>query len=153
MAPRTFTYALHIVTTPEKLWAALTQNEFWQQYWNGEWQIESEWQKGSSVHFSTADGKPYSVGEVLESDPPNTLVYTWPNPETLGQVPPEKLTWKIASSGPGTVRLQLLHEDIAESYFDSVGLGWAAILSSLKTLLESGTALRFHPRGGGSLTE
>jgi uncharacterized protein YndB with AHSA1/START domain len=31
MSEHTFVYAIPIATTPQKLWEALTRNEFWQQ--------------------------------------------------------------------------------------------------------------------------
>jgi len=42
MNTRTYRYALHVATTPERLWEALTKNEFWEKYWDGEWRIESD---------------------------------------------------------------------------------------------------------------
>jgi len=141
----TFVYAIHIATTPEKLWEALTSNAFWQKYWNGEWRIESDWKVGSPLRFYTRDGKPFSTGEVLASDPPRTLTYTWPNPEEEESAP-EHLTWEIESSGPGTVLLKLTHGRLSEKYHKLVPPGWAMILSSLKTLLETGKPLAFNPR-------
>jgi uncharacterized protein YndB with AHSA1/START domain len=147
MSSRTFVYALHIGATPDKLWQALTGNEFWQQYWNGEWRIESDWKVGSPLRFFTAAGEFFSQGEVLESDPPRTLTYTWPNPEEeQGAAPPERLTWRITATGPGTVMLQLVHEQLSEEFYEGVSKGWAAILSSMKTLLETGKPLVFDPK-------
>src|SRR5262245_52369213 len=118
MSDGTFVYVIHIATTPEKLWEALTSNAFWQQYWGGEWQIESEWKTGSPVKFFTSDGKPYSQGEVLESNAPTTLSYTWPEPEGEKRAEfPERLVWQISSSGPGTVMLKLIHDRLSEDYF------------------------------------
>jgi uncharacterized protein YndB with AHSA1/START domain len=149
MNDRTFAYAMHIKTTPEKLWEALTSNEFWQEYWGGVWRVESNWRAGSPLKFFTGDGKFFSQGEILESDPPKRLSYTWPNPEEQhGSTPPERLTWEINTTGPGTVMLKLVHDRLSDEYYQSVGKGWAKILSSLKTLLETGSPLAFHPRTG-----
>lgn len=148
MSSGTFVYALHIAATPENVWEALTSNEFWQKYWDGEWRVVSTWTVGASLEFFTSDGALFSRGEVLESDPPRTLTYTWPNPdEEQGSAPPERLTWRITETGPGTVRLELVHENLTEEYFAGVQQGWAAVLSSLKSLLETGRPLEFHPRG------
>lgn len=78
MNDRTYVYAIHIATTPEKLWAALTSNEFIRQYFP-DFQLDSDWQAGSPLKYFTADGKFFSEGEVLESSPPNRLSYTWPD--------------------------------------------------------------------------
>lgn len=142
-----YVYVIHIATTPEKLWEALTKSEFWERYWE-EWKIESDWQVGSPLKFFTADGKLYSQGEVLAADPPNSLTYTWPEPEgERTQDVPERLTWEIASSGPGTVKLTLIHEHLTEKWYKGVSEGWPSVLSSLKSLLERGEPLAFHPRG------
>jgi uncharacterized protein YndB with AHSA1/START domain len=144
VADHTFVCAIHIATTPERLWEALTSNEFWQKYWNGQWGVESDWKTGSQLTFFGSDGKVFSVGEVVESDPPHSLTYTWPNPEEDATTP-ERLTWQITTSGPGTVMLKLIHEHLSDEYYEKVPPGWAAILSSLKTLLETGAPLKFNP--------
>jgi uncharacterized protein YndB with AHSA1/START domain len=147
MNDHTCVYAIHIATTPEKLWQALTSNEFIQQYWP-EWQIESDWKVGSSVKYFTAEGKFYSQGEVLESSPPNTLSYTWPEPEgEKSMAVPERLIWQITPSGPGTVKLKLIHDRLTEEYYQGVSEGWPAILSSLKSLIERGTPLAYYEKG------
>jgi uncharacterized protein YndB with AHSA1/START domain len=148
MSDHTYTYAIHIATTPEKLWEALTSDEFWQQYWGGEWKIESDWKVGSGVKFFARDGSFYSEGEVLEADPPTAVAYTWPLPEAeRGEAPPERLVWKIAPSGPGTVKLTLVHDRLTQEWYDGVSSGWPAILSSLKTLLETGKPLALSREG------
>jgi hypothetical protein len=50
MQPPKFVYVTLISTTPEKLWAALTDPRFTVQYWGGT-SIESDWQAGSPVVF------------------------------------------------------------------------------------------------------
>lgn len=147
MSNQTYIYALYIATTAEKLWQALTSNEFIKQYWP-DWRIESDWTVGSPVRYFAADGSFYSQGEVVESNPPATLSYTWPEPEGQKTLPlPERITWQITPSGPGTVKLKLIHEQLSEQYFQGVSEGWPLILSSLKSLVETGKPLNFFERG------
>ena len=147
MTDHTYVYAIHIATTPEKLWQALTSNEFIQQYWP-EWRLESDWKAGSSVKYFTSDGKLYSQGEVLESSPPHKLSYTWPEAEAEKREGlPERLVWEITPSGPGTVKLKLTHEQLTDEYYQGVSEGWPVILSSLKSLIEMGKPLVYHERG------
>lgn len=147
MNDRTYLYAIHIATTPERLWQALTDNTFIQQYWEREWRIESDWKAGSAVTYFAKEGSYFSEGEVLESNPPAKLSYTWPNPpEEQGDNPPEILTWEITSSGPGTVKLTLIHGRLTEEFYQGVSQGWPVVLSSLKNLLEGGKTLAFHPK-------
>ncbi|MFT4091824.1 MAG: SRPBCC domain-containing protein [Asticcacaulis sp.] len=144
MNEHTYVYSLHIAATPEKVWAALTENISIQAYWGGEWRIETEWTEGSAVTFYTRDGKRFSEGRVLASDRPRHLVYSWPNPpEEQGDNAPEELDWRIENTGPGTVKLSLTHRNLTQEYYDGVSGGWPAILSSLKTLIETGSPLRF----------
>ncbi len=147
MSEHTYIYAIHLASTPEKVWAALTENAFWQQYWNGEWRIESDWREGSRLRFYTEDGKLFSEGTVVRSKPPFQLTYTWPNPpEEQGDDPAEELTWEIETVGPGTVKLTLTHRNLTRENHEGVSRGWPAILSSLKTLLETGNPLRFESK-------
>ena len=136
-----FVYVTHIATTAEKLWAAITSSEFWRKF-SGP--IESDWKAGSPVRFFLPNGEMYSEGEVLESSPPHTLSHTWPDPE--GAKDPkssQRLTWQIESSGPGTVKLTLIHENMTEKAYRGVVAGWPALIGSLKTLLETGRTIEF----------
>jgi len=139
-----FRYVLHISASCERVWAALTENAHWQQYWD-EWQIESDWQVGGKVTFHTADGQFFSSGEVLDAQAPHRLKYSWPNPPAeQGDAPIEQLMWELAESGPGTTRLQFTHSNLGDVVYKGVSEGWPAILSSLKTLLETGAPLKFN---------
>jgi uncharacterized protein YndB with AHSA1/START domain len=134
-----FVYVTEIATTPEKLWETLTSKEFWQQF-SGP--VESDWKAGSPVRFFLPDGKVYSEGVVLESDPPCLLTHIWPDPE--GEQTTERtqrLTWRIVQRGPQTVQLTLIHENLTEKAYQGVSSGWPKILGSLKNLLETGMAL------------
>ena len=145
MTDRTYVYAIHIATTPEKLWDALTQNEFWQQYWDGEWRIESDWVSGSAITYYTEDGKLFSRGEVVTSDAPRTLTYTWPNPpQEQGDDPFEELTWEIEDAGPGTVKLTLTHRNLTEGNYRGGRGGGPALRARVNSLLETGSPLKFN---------
>jgi uncharacterized protein YndB with AHSA1/START domain len=84
-------------------------------------------------------------GTVLEANPPRKLVQTWSfrrHPE-LREDPPSRVTWEIESLGAETCKLTLVHDDFPTETltFRSVGSGWPKVLSSLKSLLETGQAL------------
>lgn len=146
MNDRTYVYAIHIATTPEKLWTALTSFEFTSRYFP-EFRLESDWKAGSPLKYFTEDGKFYSQGEVLESNPPKRLSYTWPESEAEKTSDlPERLVWEITPSGPGSVLLKLIHDRLTDKYYEGVSEGWPKILSSLKSLLECGTPIVFHEK-------
>ena len=135
-----FVYVSYINTTPQKLWDALTRGEFTQKYWFGR-RIESDWHKGSPVRFY--DGNTDVVtddGVVLESDPPRRLSYTF---RQVGiEMQPTRVTFTI-DTRDDLVKLTLVHDEMPdEAMAEAFREGWAPILSSLKTYLESGQPLQ-----------
>jgi uncharacterized protein YndB with AHSA1/START domain len=147
-----FVYVTLIATTAEKLWAALTSAEFTRQYWGGT-SIESDWKVGSKVVFRWG-GKIVHNDTVLKSAPPRLISYSF-HPlqfeELLSEQPSrvtfeiEEFTGKSARQGP-VVKLTVTHDDFpSESkIFPMISKGWPDILSSLKTLLETGQAIEFE---------
>lgn len=141
-----FVYSLYISTTPEKLWEALTSSAFTQQYWGGH-KIESEWTVGAPVKFIKPDGAVDVKGEVLQIEPPQLLSYTFVCRPRGGAGAEEssRVTFEIAVAF-GITKLTVTHDGFEPGSLaiEEVSQGWLAILSSLKTLLETGTALAFN---------
>lgn len=139
-----FAYVIYIRTTAEKLWHALVNPELTKQYWAGTWQ-ESEWEVGASWQIMRPDGQVADSGKIVEIDPPHRLVLTWRNefrPE-LHEEGYSQLTYQLEQQGD-MVRLMLIHEIDAPApskFIEAVSSGWPAILSSLKSLLETGESL------------
>jgi uncharacterized protein YndB with AHSA1/START domain len=152
MASSRFVYVTYIRTTPEKLWRALIDPEFTRRYWC-ETRQESDWKPGASWRVMTPDGRVGDSGEIVEIDPPRRLVLTWRN-ELFPEVRAEgysRLTYELESHGE-SVKLTLIHEmDKPDSkLIESTSGGWPVILSSLKSLLETGESLeatRHWPKG------
>ena len=94
-------------------------------------------------------GKESVSGVVLECDPPSLLSYTWNHYSSKTGEPPvvaapaTKVTFLLKQVTPGNVRLEVRHEEHEPGsvVVDDVREGWPAVLSSLKTLLETGAAL------------
>jgi uncharacterized protein YndB with AHSA1/START domain len=138
-----FVHVSYIATTAEKLFAALTDGKFTQEYWGGRI-VDSDWKKGSPVRFSKRGGGEDSMrGTVLECDPPSLLVYTWQSVQGGVVGAATKVTFAIKQVTPNNVRLQLTHEahEAGSDVQDMVREGWSAILSSLKSYLETGQPL------------
>jgi uncharacterized protein YndB with AHSA1/START domain len=138
-----FVYVTYIRTTPEKLWRALIDPEFTKRYWCATWQ-DCRWTPGSSWRIVIPDGSVADSGEVVEIDPPRRLVLSWRNefrPELRAEGH-SRLTYELQQQGE-TVKLTVVHEmDKPESKFIlAVSGGWPHILSSLKSLLETGESL------------
>ncbi len=142
-----FVYVSYIATTPEKLWAALTGGEFTRKYW---WdrRLESDWQPGSPVRFYDGDSDTVTDdGVVLASDPPRLLSYTF-RPTFTDPVGTRegysRVTFTIEPFA-GVVKLTLVHDElVSEEMAEGFREGWAPILSSLKTFLETGQPLPRH---------
>ncbi len=152
MAKTKFVYVTYIRTTPKKLWQALTDPKFIRNYFF-ETTHESEWKRGSSWQMKTPGGRVTDSGEVLEAKPPRKLVLKWRN-ELKPQFRKEgysRMTYDLEKSG-SSVKLTVTHEmNMANSKFiEGVAEGWPPILSSLKTMLETGESLvetRRWPKG------
>jgi uncharacterized protein YndB with AHSA1/START domain len=146
-----FMYVIFIATTPEKIWEALTSGEFTRRYWGG-LRIRSDWAVGSRVEHVSEDGRIGLQGEVLEAEPPRLLSYTFHmqiSSEHRAERP-SRVTFAIEPVG-AMVKLTLPHEDFdpGSPTFENTRHGWPAILSSLKSLLETGSPLPFQRLGFG----
>jgi uncharacterized protein YndB with AHSA1/START domain len=142
-AKSSFVYVTYIRTTPEKLWAALTTPEFMKKYWFG-MTIETDWKAGSPWKLVFPDDRVADAGEIVEIDKPKRLVLRWRNqfrPE-LHEEGDARCMIEIEPAGE-VVKLTITHEidKPASKLIGAVSVGWRKILSSLKTLLETGTAL------------
>jgi len=152
MAESEFVYVTFIRTTPEKLWRALTEPEFTRLFWHETTQ-QSEWKPGASWRLVKPDGSAADSGEIVEIDPPRQLVLTWQNhmfPEMTAEGH-SRMTYEIEPQGE-LVKLTLVHgmDKPGSKLIKAVSNGWPMILSSLKSLLETGDsfeATRHWPKG------
>ena len=141
----TFVYTIYIESTPEAVWQALTDADLTAEYW-GHSNV-SDWKVGSSWEHQRTDGTHIAdvVGTVVESSPPKRLVTTWAGPGEEPADGPSSVTFDIEPYG-GIVRVTVTHENLADdAERDAAAAGWAAVLSNLKSLLETGHVLRRAP--------
>lgn len=152
-----FVYATFIRTTPEKLWEALTHGDFSEKYWFG-FHIELELKAGGTVRILPPKGMERlgdHAGKVLVCEPCRKLVYTW-NPKDTPEVAKKReslsrVTYELTPMGP-QVKFRLIHENLLPediekdpNTFRGINNGWPAVISSLKSLLETGEAMAFKP--------
>lgn len=134
---------IFIRTSPEKLWEALTEGRLSQQYYMHS-RVESTWEPGALYRYLAADGSVLIDGEVIECDPPRRLVTTfnalWVPEEQRGET--TRVTYEIEPVG-AACKLTMIHEGLTPGMPLTLGIqtGWAQILSSLKSLLETGEPL------------
>ncbi|MGD9965840.1 MAG: SRPBCC family protein [Hyphomonadaceae bacterium] len=147
IVPPDLVYVFYIRSTPERVWEALTQSAFTTKFFFGR-TVESDWRQGSPWKMVMPDGRLDVFGEVLVSDPPRKLQLTWtidwiddPNPPG-----PAIITYDIEPAGDAVKLTMTQHSDhaIPRKYVKAGAQGWAIILSSLKSLLETGRALEIE---------
>ena len=144
MAGSAFAYVTYIKTRPEDLWTALTSPEFTQKYWNGAARQESEWRPGANWRMIFSDGRIANAGEVVEYDPPRRLVLKWQNqfrPE-LKEEGYSRCVFEIERQDD-VAKLTVTHtiERDNSKFIQAASQGWPAILSNLKSLLETGKTI------------
>ena len=137
----THVYEIFIRATPERLWQALTNGDDTVQYYYGT-RVEHIDEPGAEYTYVMPDGSsPMMRGKVLEADPPRKLVTTC-LPGWVESSQESTVTYEITPEGE-VCKLTLRHERliVGDALTENVKSGWARILSSLKSYLESGTAL------------
>ena len=147
MNKSTFVYVTYIRTTPEKLWEALTSEEFTAKYWFGA-HCESEWTPGASWRLVFADGRLADAGEIVEATPHRRIVIKWRN-EWSPELKAEGYALctmdiePVADVAVPAVKLSITHtmERADSPFIGAVSGGWPRILSNLKSLLETGEIL------------
>jgi uncharacterized protein YndB with AHSA1/START domain len=160
-----FTYTTYIHATPERVWQGLTDPAVTKRYWRhqraGGKTFPSDWRKGSTYDLVHEDvGLVVSDPEqvILESDPGRRLAYNWHTftPDWAREVgmdeatadawraePRSRVAFDIEETGNGVVKLTVTHDrfEPGSAVLAAISEGWPAVLSGLKTLLETGTAL------------
>lgn len=147
MSKPSFVYVTYIRSTPEKVWAALTDPQIINKYWFGI-TADSDFKAGSPWALKFEDGRIADTGEILESKPPHRLVIRWRN-EFRPELKAEgysRCTMQIEMAdyypdrGGKAVKLTIHHEIEGEGgkFIEAVSGGWPKVLANLKSLLETG---------------
>ncbi|MEA2621710.1 MAG: hypothetical protein QOH61_620 [Chloroflexota bacterium] len=140
---RSHVYQVYIATTPERLWAAITDPAETQRYYYGT-AVHSDWHEGSPLEYTYPDGSVAANGKVLEVETNRRVVMEF-NPvwdDEIRDEPPVRMTWEIDPSG-ALCKLTVTTDGVVpgsatESQFEG---GIQYIVSGLKTLLETGAPM------------
>ncbi|MFM2031623.1 MAG: hypothetical protein RLZZ297_388 [Chloroflexota bacterium] len=136
-----FEYILYIRAHTQAVWDALTDPDITQLYWH-DTRLESTWEVGAPLLF-IRHGEVTDRNEILEVVAPQLLRYTFkPVFADFAHEAPSRVSIFLDHDN-GVTRLTLRHEDFApqSSVLPAIRVGWPMLLSSLKTLLESGSPL------------
>ena len=152
-------YRIYIKATSEAVWEAITTPEWSDRYGYGG-RVEYDLRAGGayralSSEAMRAGGAPEVAvdGEVIDADPPRRLVQTWRMlmDEAMITEGFTRLTYELKEMPGGLTRLTVIHDLAGTPRLalllsggfedDGAGGGWSFVLSSLKTLLETGSPM------------
>ena len=135
-----FIYVTYILSTPEKVFQAITTPEIARQYWGHE--NVSDWKPGSKwEHIRSDEARTVKLaGKVVEINPPKRLVITWAGvPDYADASKHSRVTFDLEPFD-NMVKLTVTHDELMEGskMARDISNGWPRVLSSLKSFLESG---------------
>lgn len=140
-----YNYEIYIGAPVGRVWQALTDGDLTKQYVYGT-RFEGKLRKGALYAYLGDGGVKVVDGEILDVEPEKRLVMSWQahwDESTKGDRA-SRVSYELAATGPKTTKLRLVHDDFdsaeTATYKGSIE-GWPLMLSSLKTLLESGKPL------------
>jgi uncharacterized protein YndB with AHSA1/START domain/DNA-binding transcriptional ArsR family regulator len=152
MSDNDFVYTTYIRTTPERLWQALTDPNFTDQYWHVH--HETDWKVGSDIVWHLGDVTMAGPGQVvLEHDPYRRLAYTWHHItpefakaveiddelyEKISREPLSKVSFDLEPVGD-QVKLTVIHSGFepGSEIRPLISDGWTQLISDLKSFVET----------------
>jgi uncharacterized protein YndB with AHSA1/START domain len=137
-----FVYVTYIAAPPEKVWRALTDPDWTEKYWF-DYRIAATGKAGDYMTAVSPTGQQVHRDPILESDPPRRLSYGWkPLYKDLPDERASRVTFELTPLKDQT-RLTVIHDDFdaGSKIFGMISQGWPAVLSSLKSYLETGQGL------------
>ena len=140
-------YEIFIRASRERVWNALIEPEYTTQYFHGT-RFESSFESGAPYVSRIVEQDRLAVDGTIEVfEPPSRLVYTWHAlyDAEMADEPPSRVEWTLtpATEDGAVTRVTMRHGDLGMSpkTWESVRIGWVAIIDSMKTLLETGEPL------------
>lgn len=142
----TYVYVTYIHATTKQVWEALTDTDLTARYWAHN--NVSDWRPGSTwEHRRVTDNGLDVIGKVLATEPPSRLVITFEDPEEKapGGSAASVVTFQLEPHHD-IVRLTVTHENLPDqNWLTDISHGWPAVMSNLKSLLETGKTLPNAP--------
>jgi uncharacterized protein YndB with AHSA1/START domain len=130
-----------IRATPDQVWEALTSPDISKQYMFKGTSFHSSLRKDEPYEYRTEDGRPMVFGTVLDATPGQRLELTYKAAWMAPEVKISRVVYDIAAVGE-LVKLTISHYELPEGH-EGLKEAWAMIAASLKSLLETGSALKF----------
>jgi len=136
-------YKAYIKATIEEVWEAIVDGDKTVQYFYGT-RVESDWEVGSTMNYYYPDGRQASEGEIISIDAPKRIEFTfrplWD--EKLAEEGSSRQVWGIAEvNGMSELTIELFDVVEGGAIYEDFSNGFPYIVSSMKSLLETGKAL------------
>jgi uncharacterized protein YndB with AHSA1/START domain len=142
-------YVIYIAATAEKVWQALTDPKFTTQYFFG-LAVDVEPRTGGAFRLLHPGGQVHVSGRVIEWSPPRRFSCTWKvEGAGFGELPECLVSYDIEPAGEA-VRVTMTEShswDVPPAILAGGRAGWPRILSSLKSVLETGKPLSLDRSG------
>ncbi len=141
-----FTYDIYIGAPVAKVWKGIVDGDMTKHYVYGT-RLETRLKTGAPYAYVGEDGFKVVDGEILEVEPEKCLVMTWRAhwDDSVANDRASRVRYELTAASPAATLLHLVHDDFdgpTATYSGSVhASGWALMLSSLKSLLETGKPL------------
>jgi uncharacterized protein YndB with AHSA1/START domain len=139
-------HTVYVRATPDQVWDAMTNPDQTARYYYGS-PVESTWQPGAEVVYYSPDRSSRMIaGHVVAIEPGRRLVLSLQllyDPRSAAE-PAFEQTWSIENVGGGLCKLTVTHSGLAldSASYEQIAGGLPLIVSSMKSLLETGEALQ-----------
>ena len=144
MTESRFLYITYIRAPAAKVFEALTDPAQNKVFWSGYHQ-ESSWAVGADFAIVGPEGNAWDTGKVLAFDPPRHFSVTWLHQHDAAMKAEGEsvCSFDLEALGDELTKLTVTHTmPAAESkLIGAISTGWPMIMSSLKSLLETGKPL------------
>lgn len=139
-----FTYVVFIGASITKVWNGLIDGELTKEYVYGT-RFQSKLKRGAPYAYLGEGDFKVVDGEVLELERDSRLVLSWKAhyDESVEKEKPSRVAFTLEPAGDSTTKLRVVHDECDEGSATYAGSleGWPLMLSSLKSLLETGRPL------------
>lgn len=146
--PPSLSYELYFAAPADEVWAALTDGALTEKYFYGT-RLRGSLEEGGALAYTAGDLTLVEC-EVLEVQRARRLVLRqrarWD--ERVARDAASTVRWELTALGDGASKLTLVHDGFGgeTETFKQSSQGWPLVLSSMKTLVETGKPLAI-PRG------
>jgi uncharacterized protein YndB with AHSA1/START domain len=139
-----YTYDIYVGATVDQVWKGIVDGEMTKHYVYGT-RLDGTLKKGTPYAYIADGGFRVVDGEILDIEAAKRLVMSWKAHwgESVSKDRPSRVTYELSVVGPSTTKLHIVHDDFdgpTATYTGSIE-GWPLMMSSLKSLIETGKPL------------